>query len=627
MRTTAAILLTVVGGLGLTVRAADRPNILWLFAEDTSPWMGCYGHSANQGATPNIDSLASKGVRFSRAFVPAPVCSACRSALMGGQSQIRFNAHEHRSSRGPAKLYLPKGIKLLPQLVKESGYFTFNLGKTDYNFIWDQQATYSYEQKSRSPVPWDKLKDNQPFFGQIQTAGGKNKTDNFPEDRKVDPSTVTVPPDYPQNQIYREVVAQHYDAIRKDDDFIGTVLAGLKESGLADHTIVVYFGDHGANNLVRHKQMPTEGGLHVPLIISGPDPYVPATSVRDDLVDLLDLSATTLVWAGVEKPDWYEGQNLFDAQLHPRSFVAAAKDRLDHTIDQVRTIRTDRFRYTRNYKTDRIFLQPQYRDNRNFVLNLRELYASGKLSPKLTEIYFGERPAEEFYDVAKDPSQVNNLVGNPKYAKEIQRHRQLLNDWLAKGDHGEGEESLEELKYQAQDHKWGRAVNPEYEVVRTDSDGDGLSDAWEKINGRDPDDGKLLFTFDCGGWQTEGWQPQTAGLGNIAGRQGYLDFVLRDGTGTIVRKGLQADVAKNQNPISIAMRADSDVKVEVLARLKGKKELWELGSVRTTASDHQRKWLLKLPSKEIPAGTIVSLQMVFSGEPGATVEVDSLAVP
>ena len=116
-------------------------------------------------------------------------------------------------------------------------------------------------QKSRNPIPWDTLKQNQPFFGQIQTAGGKNNTTKFPADRKVDPATVTVPPDYPQNQIYREVVAQHYDAIRKDDDFIGEVLPGLKHAGLADNTIIVYFGDHGANNLVRHKQMPTEGGF------------------------------------------------------------------------------------------------------------------------------------------------------------------------------------------------------------------------------------------------------------------------------------------------------------------------------------------------------------------------------
>jgi arylsulfatase A-like enzyme len=601
--------------------AADRPNILWLFAEDTSPWMGCYGDEVNKGHTPNIDSLASGGIRFSRAFVPAPVCSACRSALMGGQSQIRFGAHEHRSSRGSAKIYLPEKMKLLPQLMKESGYFTFNLGKSDYNFIWDDDATYSLQKKNRADIPWDQLKSGQPFFGQIQTAGGKNKTDRFPADRKTDPTTVTVPPDYPQNDLYRAVVAQHYDAIRKDDDFIGTVLAGLKENGLDDSTIVVYFGDHGANNLVRHKQMPTEGGLHVPFIISGPDKFVPSASVRDDLVNLLDLSATTLAWGGVKQPDWYEGQYLFGERIVPRGAVFAAKDRLDHTIDRVRTVRTDRFRYTRNFMTDRIFLQPQYRDSKDYVKNLRELYASGELSPKLTEIYFGERPAEEFYDVKDDPSQLNNLANDPEFAEELERHRKLLTDWIAIGDAGEGEESDEELAFQAQSKKW-RIVNPEYERIRQDSDGDGLSDEWEKYNDRDPDDGKLLFTFDCGGWQTEGWKGPEK-LGNIAGRQGFLDFKLTDGQGTITRDGLKIDTTRNQGWLMVTMRASAPVQVT----LSSKSANGEYQTV-LNAKGNQGDISLSasLPNNAAWKGTIDSLKLAFSAQPDTLIQIDSIEV-
>ena len=600
----------------LKVGAADHPNIIWLFAEDTSPWMGSYGHPINQGKTPNIDSLAERGIRFSRAFVPAPVCSACRSALMGGQSQIRFNAHEHRSSRGPAKLHLPNGLKLLPQLIKEKGYFTFNLGKTDYNFIWDEAATYSLMQKGRSPIPWNKLKESQPFFGQIQTAGGKNNTTKFPAERKVDPATVTVPADYPQNDLYRKVVAQHYDAIRKDDDFIGEVLEGLRDADLVDNTIVVYFGDHGANHLVRHKQMPTEGGLHVPFIIAGPEKWIPASSVRDDLVNMLDLSATTLHWAGVKIPNWYEGQYLFGDRIVPRSQVFAAKDRLDHTIDRVRTVRTDRFRYTRNYKTDRIFLQPQYRDRQDYVKNLHQLYASGNLSPKLTAIYFGERPAEELYDVKADPSQLDNLVDDPAFAKELDRHRGLLDDWIAKGDSGVGEESDEEMKYQSGDHKWGKAVNPEYEAVREDSDGDGLSDAWEKINGRDPNDGRLLFTFDCGGWQTEGWKGEEK-LGNIAGSLGFLDFELADGKGTLSRDGLQLDAKRNRGKFAIRGRADSPVNLALIA------DGDLLVQLSLPMSDQMNSVSVTMPSMQ---GTIREIQLTLESQPGTFVEIDSIGI-
>lgn len=607
--------------------AKIRPNILWLFAEDTSPWMGCYGDPINQGATPNIDSLAARGVLFSRAFVPAPVCSACRSALMGGQNQIRFNAHEHRSSRGPAKLYLPDYMKLLPQLVKENGYFTFNLGKTDYNFVWNTPATYSLEQKSRHSIPWKTLSENQPFFGQIQTAGGKNNTTNFPASRKVDPATVTVPPDYPQNDLYRSVVAQHYDAIRKDDDFIGSVLEGLKESGLAENTIVVYFGDHGANNLVRHKQMPTEGGLRVPFIMAGPAPYVPASAVRDDLVNLLDLSATTLAWAGVPRPDWYEGQNLFDTKLVPRSSVFAAKDRLDHTIDRVRTVRTHRYRYTRNFKTDRVFLQPQYRDTKDYVQNLRAMYADGTLPAKLRDIYFGERPAEELYDVIEDPSQINNLATDPEYAKVRQQHRALLEQWIARGDAGAGEESAEEIAYQGQEQKWGTGVNPEYEVVRIDRDGDGLSDTWEKVNGRDPSDGKMLFTFDCGGWQTEGWSG-SQDLGNIAGAQGYLDFTLGKQGSSLHRRGLKLAVEKNRGEFTIQARSDHDIIFQLVATSDHHEESGKI--VGETPLKKGSKWTtvsIPLNRHEAWQGLITELELRLRGPEGTFVELDSISIP
>ena len=371
--------------------------------------------------------------------------------------------------------------------------------------------------------------------------------------------------------------------------------------------------------------MPTEGGLHVPFIIAGPESHVPATLVRDDLVNMLDLSATTLAWAGVEKPDWYEGRNLFDEKQTPRTFVASAKDRLDHTIDCVRTIRTDRFRYTRNYKTDRIFLQPQYRDSRNYVMNLRELYAAGKLSPKLTEIYFGERPAEEFYDVKNDPSQVDNLIDERKYASEIDRHRKLLDAWLAKGDAGEGEESLAELAFQAGDHKWGRAINPEYEAVRQDNDGDGLSDAWERINNRDPLDGRLLFTFDCGGWQTEGWQAVAGELGNIAGRQGYLDFQLADGTGVIERRGLKLDTAKNQGSLVIVLRTLASLTVAIAAA-GDTNAMQLLSSVQLAGGGKARKLAIPVTKSRAWSGTLSAIQIRFEGRPGTLIEIDSIAV-
>ena len=134
-------------------KAKDKqPNILWLYQEDLSPWLGCYGYDIQKGHTPTIDAMAERGVRFSRAFVPAPVCSICRSAIITGASQIRFGAHEHRSRRGEASKPLPEGMKTIADLMTEQGYFCFNVGKTDYNF--EHAKVFTPIPKKSSQYPW-----------------------------------------------------------------------------------------------------------------------------------------------------------------------------------------------------------------------------------------------------------------------------------------------------------------------------------------------------------------------------------------------------------------------------------------------------------------------------------------
>lgn len=588
-----------------------KPNILWLYQEDLSPWLGCYGYEVQKGATPNIDAMAARGIRFSRAYVPAPVCSICRSAIITGTSQIRFGAHEHRSRRGTASLPLPKTMKTIPNLLQEAGYFCFNVGKTDYNF--EHVGLYPNIPKKNRMTPWRECPKDKPFFGQIQLKGGKHNTTKFAN--KVDRSLVTIPGDYPQNDLYREVVAEHFDSARKDDQVIGGILKRLEQDGLAESTIVVYFSDHGANNLVRHKQQPTEGGSHVPFIIAGPDPWVPAPSVRDDLVSMLDLSATTLAWAGVEQPEWFEGQDLFGMVVKPREFVATARDRCDQTIDRIRSIRTDRFRFTRNYMLDRVLLQHQYRDNRDYLQSLRDAYAAGTLEPKLAKIYFGERPYEELYDVKNDPAQLNNLIDDPAYAKEVAQHRKLLDHWLAKGDTGAGQEPDIELEM-ADNPKWGRGLNAEFERIRKDSDGDGLSDDWETLTGRDPSDGKLLFSFDCGSWQTEGWNGKGK-LTNIAGRQGYLEFQLMAAKASLERKGLQLARKRNTGPVQIKISASKPAKMKMF--VNGKQH----GQVNLDAGPHR---VVALGEFDQRADVINSIELVFESEPKTQIEIDWIKI-
>jgi hypothetical protein len=331
---------------------------------------------------------------------------------------------------------------------------------------------------------------------------------------------------------------------------------------------------------------------------------------------MLDLSATTLAWASIEKPEWYEGQDLFAEDFVPRSFVAAHKDRLDHTVDRVRSIRTDHFRYVRNYKLDRIFLQPQYRDSKEFTQNLHDLYRKGELSALHREIYFGERPAEELYKVSIDPNMLVNLAADQAYVDILNQHRILLSDWLSAGDCGIRKESIQALQFNGEGTKWGEGVNVEYEVYRADSDGDGLSDKWESLNGRDPLDGNLYYEFDCGGWQTEGWTSPNISS-NLAGFLGYLDFYLDNKVATLRREGLKVIQKKENQTFILRLRTSKDLNVKVLIN----EQLIGLESIQSSNEYEQVSMNFR---PKLGQEIVELLEVVFEGEEGAFVEIDTI---
>ncbi|NWK55843.1 sulfatase [Verrucomicrobiaceae bacterium N1E253] len=475
-----AVAAALFGASGFASQAAEtsgsetRPNILWIYCEDLSPWMASYGHPGNAGKTPTLDQLATNGVRFERAYVPAPVCSACRSGMITGVYQTTTGTHNHRSSRDPkAMIQLPEGIKTLPQIFKENGYATFNRGKDDYNFQYKRDEHYTlgnpkpkkgfYGKKGSGH--WRDVAEGKPWFGQIQLGGGKTSTKGLKD--KVDPSTMKVPAYFPDEEMFRKEWAHHYDTVRVTDGHVAKIMQQLKEDGLLDKTIVFFFSDHGNNHSLRHKQFCYEGGVHVPLIISGPG--IPKNATRPELMSTLDISATTLALAGIPLPDYLDGQDLFGKNHKAREYVISARDRCDYTIDRIRTVRTEKLRYIRNFMTDRILLQPQYRDGQAPTKRLRELHASGKLGKVPEWAFFGKRPKEELYDLKKDPEQVNNLADDPQYAAELKRHREILDTWIKQtDDKGQYPESKEGI--QATYKRWGkRCVNPEFDAVKKEA--------------------------------------------------------------------------------------------------------------------------------------------------------------
>jgi len=471
----ALFLIAIVGGAARALPAAspEPPNIVWIFVEDMNGWMGCYGDDTVP--TPNIDALAERGVRFLRAYMPAGVCSATRSAVALGAMQTTLGVHNHRSSRQRVpgeEIHLPEGVRTVYELLREHGYYVYNGGgKNDFNFMWNVDQLYDYDGKRigfHGPQ-WRRRKHGQPFFAQIQLRGGKN-TGKFAgsrlrgnSDTDTSPDGVEVPPYYPDHPIIRREIAHHYDCIRQTDDEVGQIVAALDSDGLLDDTIVFFFTDHGMR-LHRHKQWLYEGGIRVPLVVAGPGIHV-GTS-RDDLVNGIDITATTLALAGIQQPPYMEGRDFFADDHEQREFVISARDRCDFTIERVRAVTTRRYKYIRNFLTDRPFMQPQYRDGRDYVEICRQLYQEGKLNAVQAFKWSPTRIAEEFYDLENDQHETKNLVDDPDFANQLARHRDILATWIAEtDDQGQYPESIEALRGVLK-QRGEQAVNPEYDKAR-----------------------------------------------------------------------------------------------------------------------------------------------------------------
>jgi len=462
-------------GVSPILQAAPKPNILWLYLEDVSGWFSCYGDEVIE--TPNIDALAKSGIKFTRFYVPAGVCSATRSAVITGLMQTSIGAHNHRSCRAEFrgkpmgeydKNVLPEGVKTLPEIFREAGYYTFNEGggKDDFNFEWDKDALYDHwNQKldfkgAEDGSEWTGRKKDQPFFGQIQLAGGKAKKG---VKKVVDRAAVPVPPYYPDIPEVREEIAYHYDCLLHLDTQIGEIMAALKRDKLLRNTYIVLFSDHGYK-LHRHKQFLYEGGIQMPLIVSGPN--IRKDRVRDDLVSGIDLAPAMLGLADLKIPDAMEGNNFLDHGFITREYVIAARDRCDYSIEKIRAVVTPKFKYLKNYIPERPFMQPSYKDNWEVSKRFREMMAAGEMD-ETQLIFFGpEKKPEELYDLENDPHEINNLAGNPDYSEELQQHREILEKWIAEtGDRGQAPES--DIGLLCTLKRWGeKCVNPEYDKVR-----------------------------------------------------------------------------------------------------------------------------------------------------------------
>lgn len=408
-----------------TAEETKRPNIIWIMAEDISTELACYGHPAVK--TPNLDNMALQGIRYTNAFCTAPSCTPSRNAMMTGVYQTRTDTQDQRR-RG---VILPKGMIPITHLLRQGGYYTAlgcgYSGKTDLNFkvnrLFDGQD-------------WRTRKKDQPFFAQItlyethRLKEGRWDRIRRQSSHPVDPESVELPPYFPDHPACRKDWAMYLDAMEYVDSHVGKILKRLEDEGIAESTIVIFSGDNGRCHL-RGKCWLYEGGIHVPLIIRWPGNLEPGI-VNEDMVSMIDISATILDIAGAELPEYLDGHPILGPRAMKREHIFAARDLIDEVMDHIRCVRTKRFKYIRNYNPENGYRECRYvQKNRPMLAVIKELDAQGKLTKAQQAILAKTKPKEELYDLEADPHELNNLAQSPRHQKALKELRALLDGWIA----------------------------------------------------------------------------------------------------------------------------------------------------------------------------------------------------
>jgi len=406
-------------------RGKDLPNILWLVSEDSSPRLGCYGDT--YAKTPHLDALAEEGILYLHAFANAPVCAPARSTLITGVYPPSQGT-QHMRSRNK----LADKVTFYSEYLRQAGYFTSNCSKTDYNCskippaAWDQCSRKGH---------WRNRAKGQPFFSIFNIGTTHESSLHRHGPVTHDPKKAKLAPYHPDTPTIRHAYAQVADRTTTMDATMGRILKDLERDGLADSTIVFYYGDHGGI-IGRSKRFLYDSGTRVPLIVRFPAKYQHLATDKpgtrsDRIVSFVDFAPTLLSLAGIPVPEHMQGHAFHGKQAtDPPKYAYLFRGRMDERYDMMRAVRDTRFKYIRNYMPHLPWAQYlNYLWRAPSMRSWQAEYDAGRTKgPQNT--FFQTKPMEELFDITVDPYEVNNLADDAKYRDVLERMRQANTDFL-----------------------------------------------------------------------------------------------------------------------------------------------------------------------------------------------------
>ncbi len=448
-----AVFCPLLGALGLHAAAAPtpapaRPNILLILADNWRyPNAGALGDS--MARTPAFDRVAREGVVFTHTFNPVPSCSPTRSCLLTGKIAHQLG---ERASLWSA---FPRDTPIVTQLLREAGYTIGYSGKP-----WAPGNTEVSGWKENPVGPkfagfadfHAKRPAGAPFFFWLGNTDTATKGGRIPyladAQAKLDATQLVIPPELPDCPEVRRDLLNYYGGVMKLDNEAARALATLEAAGQLDDTVVIYTSDNGW-------QMPRglancyDAGSRVPLAIRWGKNLTAGRRV-EAFINVADLGPTFLELAGLRPPaemTMRSFKNLLLGQpdATPRDAVFMERERhadvrRDHLSYPVRGIRTKEFLYLRNLRPDRwpagdpdvnfLHGRPYGDVDTTLVKDVLLAHQQDPAFAKFTALIFGKRPAEELYDLAKDPHQLTNVATQPAYAAALAQLRTRVETWM-----------------------------------------------------------------------------------------------------------------------------------------------------------------------------------------------------
>ncbi|MDG2167733.1 MAG: sulfatase [Opitutales bacterium] len=462
------VLFSLLFALGAT--AADRPNILLILSDDHSfPHLGAYSNvnCIENNITPNLDALAKEGMLLNRAYTPSPQCAPSRASIFAGRSPIGIAATRFAQ---PAR----SGTVFFTDLLRKSGYWVGLDGRhqhldgrgNDLDHVSDaliqlgmrgeafesrfdhfvqkastkRDAVWTVDEKIEAAL--DKVDEGRPFFLYF---GFNQPHRKWGEDHdNIDPSKLILPDDWPDLPEVRLDYARYLAEVRDLDSGMGLVEYVLEKRGLKENTIIIFMGDNG-EALLRGKGTVLDRGTHVPLIVRWPGKVKAGTS-SNSLISGIDLAATILEIAGVEKDPGMNGQSflnlLLDKTHTPRDYVFAERGwhfgpikRMDG-FDLSRSVMNQKYLLIYNSIPERSY-SPVDMSKNPVWLRMQALHDAGELSDIHAQLYFqNPRPIFELYDLDEDPFQLSNLAGQSSVTEIEKTLRIEMDKWMIReGDY------------------------------------------------------------------------------------------------------------------------------------------------------------------------------------------------